>query len=444
MEMKQNLEPKDLLDQSIPFDERKVALLDQIVQALYSTNQSVMTQANQILTEFQQEGNSWQFADIILENSSDNNTKFLALNILESTVKNKWKALPDDQKNGIKEYITNLVINLGKDEGINTTGKHLLTKLNQTLVSIVKHEWTTTWKDFIPEICQASKTHQSLCENTMSILKLLSEEIFDFSKNELSSKQANDLKENMTEEFASIYELCVFVLNTFIENPNAVKKALVKSCLKTFASFLSWIPFGYIFETDILEKLLNNFFVVPAFRNDTLPCLVEIAGLKIDENDPKCNDYTEKQYYLFTSFVEKTVEVTKDKDLSEEHKNVTESQKPHFEVFCLQLGLLLSEFLKNQIQKIETLITNNPNPFTSNLQIATAKSLDYLIQLSNIPNDELFRVMMEFWHDFTYYILVTTKGKDMFSVTGDQSLMSLQTDSLVLHSTLRTEIFPTY
>lgn len=442
--MKQNLEPKDLLDQSIPFDERKVALLDQIVQALYSTNQSVMAQANQVLTEFQQDDNSWQFADIILENSSDNNTKFLALNILESTVKNKWKALPDDQKNGIKEYITNLVINLGKDEGINTTGKHLLTKLNQTLVSIVKHEWTTTWKDFIPEICQASKTHQSLCENTMSILKLLSEEIFDFSKNELSSKQANDLKENMTEEFASIYELCVFVLNTFIENPNAVKKALVKSCLKTFASFLSWIPFGYIFETDIMEKLLNNFFVVPAFRNDTLPCLVEIAGLKIDENDPKCNDYTEKQYYLFTSFVEKTVEVTKDKDLSEEHRNVTESQKPHFEVFCLQLGLLLSEFLKNQIQKVETLITNNPNQFTSNLQIATAKSLDYLIQLSNIPNDELFRVMMEFWHDFTYYILVTTKGKDMFSGTGDQNLMNLQTDSLVLNSALRTDIFPTY
>lgn len=204
--MKQ-LEPKDLLDHSIPFDERKVFLLDQIVQALYSTNQSVMSQANQILTEFQQDASTWQFVDIILEHSSENNTKFIALNILENTVKNKWKALPDDQKNGIREYITNLIINMGKDESGNTNAKHLLTKLNQTLVSIVKHEWTTTWKDFIPEICQASKTHQGLCENTMNILKLLSEEIFDFSKNEINSKQANMLKENMTEEFASIYEL---------------------------------------------------------------------------------------------------------------------------------------------------------------------------------------------------------------------------------------------
>ena len=276
----------------------------------------------------------------------------------------------------------------------------------------------------------------------MNILKLLSEEIFDFSKNELKQAKANELKDNMTEEFASIYELCVFVLNTYIENTNSVKKALVKSCLKTFASFLGWIPFGYIFETDIMDKLLHNFFTIPAFRNDTLPCLVEIAGLKIDENDPKCSEYTEKQYYLFTSFVEKAVEVTKEKDLSEEHRIVTESQKPHFEVFCLQLGLLLSEFLKNQIERIETLIVGNQNEATNNLQIAVMKALDYLIQLSNIPNDELFKVMMEFWYDFTYYLMVSMKGKTLFSKTGDENLMNLQNDRLILNSPLRTECFP--
>ena len=188
-----------------------------------------MAQANEILTKFQENENSWQFVDIILENSSNNNAKFIALSILDNTVTNRWKILPEDQKSGIKEYITNLVISLGKSEVANTTGGPLLTKLNQTLVSIVKHEWTTTWKDFISEICEASKTDQGLCENTMNILKLLSEEIFDFSKNEISSKKANELKETMTDQFASIYELCVFVLNTYIENSANVKKALVKS-----------------------------------------------------------------------------------------------------------------------------------------------------------------------------------------------------------------------
>jgi len=152
MEMKQALEPKDLLDHNIPFDDRKVALLDEIVKALYSRDQSIMAQANEILTEFQHDVISWQYADIILENSTDNNAKFLALNILEQTVKSRWKALPDDQRNGIKEYIIKLVISMGKDDSITSNGKHLLTKLNQTLVSIVKHEWTSTWRDFIPEI----------------------------------------------------------------------------------------------------------------------------------------------------------------------------------------------------------------------------------------------------------------------------------------------------
>jgi hypothetical protein len=124
---------------------------------------------------------------------------------------------------------------------------------------------------------------------------------------------------------------------------------------------------------------------------------------------------------------------------------VTETQKPHFEIFCLQIGLLISEFLKNQIKNIETLVTNSgQNDFAVNLQMATEKALDYLIQLSNIPNDELFRVMMEFWHDFTYHIMVTSRGRDIFSKTGDTNLMSLQNDQLVGNSAFRAETFPMY
>ena len=223
-----------------------------------------------------------------------------------------------------------------------------------------------------------------------------------------------------------------------------LNKALVKKCLKTFASFLGWIPLGYIFETDIIEKLLEHFFTIPTFRNDTLPWLVEITGLKIDETDPKYNEYMEKQYILFISFIDNAVTVTMGKDLSNEHKLVTETQKPHFEIFCLQVGMLISEFLKNQISKIENLIVNNPNDFTRTLQAALEKSLEFLIQLSNIPEGEVFKITMDFWHDFTYYIMVSTKGKALFSKTGDQSLINLQQNDLLLkNSELRTKVFPT-
>ena len=222
METSHNLEPKDLLDQTIPFDIKKVYLLDDITRAMYSNDPAVITQANQILSEFQQDGTSWQYADIILENSKENNTKFIALNILSDTVQNKWKVLPEGQKSGIKEFLSKMIITLWKQEE-ESNSQHLLTKLNETLVFILKHELTTTWRDFISEICEASKTHQGIWENTLEILKLLSEEIFDFSKDVISSKRVDELKDNMTNDFTKIYELWVFVLNTYIENAGTVK-----------------------------------------------------------------------------------------------------------------------------------------------------------------------------------------------------------------------------
>jgi hypothetical protein len=51
---------------------------------------------------------------------------------------------------------------------------------------VLKQDWPHKWRTFIPELVGASKTNQTLCENSMIILKLLSEEVFDFSRGELT------------------------------------------------------------------------------------------------------------------------------------------------------------------------------------------------------------------------------------------------------------------
>ena len=43
-----------------------------------------------------------------------------------------------------------LVITIKKGDGLKGD---LLNKLNTTLISIVKHEWRTSWTNFIPDIC---------------------------------------------------------------------------------------------------------------------------------------------------------------------------------------------------------------------------------------------------------------------------------------------------
>ncbi len=50
--------------------------------------------------------------------------------------------------------------------------------------------------------------NNQLCGNTFTILKMLSEEIYDHSKNSLTSKQTNDLKTQMFNDFAQIFDLC--------------------------------------------------------------------------------------------------------------------------------------------------------------------------------------------------------------------------------------------
>lgn len=54
-------------------------------------------------------------------------------------------------------------------------------------MQILKQDWPSKWPTFITDIVNASKTSELLCENSMVILKLLSEEIFDFSRGELTT-----------------------------------------------------------------------------------------------------------------------------------------------------------------------------------------------------------------------------------------------------------------
>lgn len=53
-------------------------------------------------------------------------------------------------------------------------------------MQVLKQEWPHKWQSFVPDLVGASKTSETLCENSMIILKLLSEEVFDFSKGELT------------------------------------------------------------------------------------------------------------------------------------------------------------------------------------------------------------------------------------------------------------------
>lgn len=142
-------------------------------------------------------------------------------------------------------------------------------KLDSILVEILKHDWPHRWRGFIPELVGASRTSEVLCENSMQILRLLSEEVFDFSRGEMTQAKTKELKSSLNDEFRLIHELCHVVLN------NSQRASLIQATLSTLHAYLSWVPLGYIFEGNLVERLLQ-LFTQPAFRNLSLQCLTEV------------------------------------------------------------------------------------------------------------------------------------------------------------------------
>jgi len=90
-----------LLDFSRPFD---VALLETTVRTLYDSKNPQQPHAHSVIVALRESVQAWSFVDKILRESQDVQTRFVALQILEDAVRFRWKALPVDQRMGIRNY----------------------------------------------------------------------------------------------------------------------------------------------------------------------------------------------------------------------------------------------------------------------------------------------------------------------------------------------------
>ncbi|OXB62715.1 UNVERIFIED_CONTAM: hypothetical protein H355_000313, partial [Colinus virginianus] len=152
-------------------------------------------------------------------------------------------------------------------------------------VQIVKQEWPERWPTFLTEVCASCRSSQSLCENNMRLLNMLSEEVFDFGEKEMVSRRVAQLMQQLTQQFQEVFDVCMFVLRAAAAAPLTVKESLVQQTLRCLAHYLKWIPLGYIFQTDLLQTLLHAFWEPVQYRADTLRCLTEIASLQLSPQE---------------------------------------------------------------------------------------------------------------------------------------------------------------
>ncbi|NP_001397728.1 exportin-1 isoform X2 [Rhinopithecus roxellana] len=361
---------RQLLDFSQKLD---INLLDNVVNCLYHGEGAQQRMAQEVLTHLKEHPDAWTRVDTILEFSQNMNTKYYGLQILENVIKTRWKILPRNQCEGIKKYVVGLIIKTSSDPTCVEKEKVYIGKLNMILVQILKQEWPKHWPTFISDIVGASRTSESLCQNNMVILKLLSEEVFDFSSGQITQVKSKHLKDSMCNEFSQIFQLCQFVME------NSQNAPLVHATLETLLRFLNWIPLGYIFETKLISTLIYKFLNVPMFRNVSLKCLTEIAGVSVSQ-------YEEQFVTLFTLTMMQLKQML---PLNTNIRLAYSNGKDDEQNFIQNLSLFLCTFLKEHDQLIEKRL---------NLRETLMEALHYMLLVSEVEETEIFKICLEYWN----------------------------------------------
>jgi exportin-1 len=351
-----------------------ISELDSTVRAFYEGKGDVQKQAQQKLTEFKSNPDAWLMVDKILQEATYLPTKYAGLQVLDDVIMTRWKVLPRDQCQGIRNFVVDKIIEASQSEDSLKQQRLFVDKLDLTLVNILKQEWPHNWPTFINEIISSCHSSLSICENNMVILRLLSEEVFDFSQDQMTSTKAKNLKTTMCAEFSQIFQLCLEILST-AEHTN-----LIRATLKTLLRFLNWIPLGFIFETKLIDTLVERFLNVPEFRNMTMKCLTEIGGLQMGQQF----QYDEKLVQLFTTTLNS---VSKMIPLSTDLKEVYGKSNSRDQEYIQNLALFLCNFFTVHLNVIEKI------PNTDYL----THGHYYLILISQIDDREIFKICLEYW-----------------------------------------------
>ncbi|KAK1782857.1 CRM1 C terminal-domain-containing protein [Copromyces sp. CBS 386.78] len=352
--------------------------LDNQVRTFYEGRGETQAQAQTVLNQFKEDPDAWLTVDEILQKATYEQTKYLGLQVLDNVIMTRWKVLPREQCHGIRNFVVQYILQCSSSEELLKAHRVLLNKLNLVLVSVLKQEWPHNWPTFINEIISASRSSLSICENNMIILRLLSEEVFDYSAEQMTSMKTRNLKTTMCAEFSQIFQLCQEVLNS------ANQPSLIKATLETLLRFCNWIPLGYIFETPLIETLRTRFLEVPEFRNITLQCLTEIGGLQIGGPTGQQPNYGEALIKMFTEVLTTISNII---PLSMDLKATYPASNSRDQEFIQNLALFLCNFFGMHLPLIENL----PN------RDFLTHGHYYLIRISQIEDREIFKICLDYW-----------------------------------------------
>ncbi|KAM0675029.1 Exportin-1 [Gurleya vavrai] len=334
-----------------------------------------------LLIQFKDSQNSWLHIDSILTQCDDSNAQYIALQILEQTIKTRWNTFPMDQKLLLRNYIVQQIINRAK-EGSNA---NVLEKFNISLVEILKRDWPRHWNSFISDIVNASNcSGMEVCANSLCILKRLNEEIFIFS--EITTVRKRLLINQLKSEFVFIYNLIVNVLEW--SKTSSVTDKLMNSIFSAVESFSIWMPISFFCENSILEHV--SFYINSRYSLSAIKCLTKIVDKrnKKDENEKDLVLFEEKIIILHKEVINFLV-LYFNKFTDNRIHDIYDSMDNNEKDFIASVSMLLIAFYE-KINELEKRDIEN-----------VKKGLRFLIAMCRIDDDKIYKDIIDLFKKFT-------------------------------------------
>ncbi|KAF9763231.1 Exportin-1 [Nosema granulosis] len=368
--------------------ELDIQLFDEIV--LNSNNPLSQNKqlSEEALLKFKNSNNSWTKVDYILKHSKVQQSHYVALQILEEAVKTKWNIFDDSIKQGIREYVFQLVIEKSKTKECQN---YVIQELNRIIVEMAKRDWPKRWPNFISDLINVSTSiSMDVCKNTLEILKKLNEDVFFRMDSKITTVKKRLLRNQLKTEFPIIFNFIKMILE-YSQN-NVVDDSLLEVTLNTFASFCSSMPYDYIFHTNIVELVVEHINSMHSIS--CIGCLIEIVDLgknksmSTDMNLAKANQ--EKIKYIFSKsleFMEMYLSKFKNEKIYEVYNNLDSQEK----IFVLKLSQLFASIMELYVNVIEE----------SDVE-KTKKCFEHLVTLSRINDTNIFMCLFEMWGKFVY------------------------------------------
>jgi exportin-1 len=373
---------------SVPYDEGRISALNTLVEAIYTGSAQQRAFANQLLTSIKDNAQAWtRCEEILLSPNASINAKFFSLSIYDAATASRWADLP-------REKILSTVLELIKSFASRAAPaeKPLLRKLDKVFVNAVRNEWLTgseMWKSVISQLAQLSGSDQNLWENTMTILCMLSEDIFDFGANTMTSRRVETLKHTLSEQFPHVQQLCELVLNQYLQAPSGtVKPSLVNAALSTMSHYLKWVPPETLFGTQFIDTLIAHFWDPLTFRIETVKCLTEAFSVPISEAQPAAQlartSMFQQRMGQWVSAI--SIKMTLlPRSILIEKKAPGASERLFYETFFNQISLMFFGLVKFNFPVL-------------NLDLAQASQvMQILVRVTDVAGDEGFKSFVSMW-----------------------------------------------